>query len=233
MWRQILIMCMALGLGVETAWAQFGKPEATPLSKDEYYAERALVDAGRLSEGVYADVIIAADAVDLRRAQNRFDEARLIYLEICTNTDMPRDQRARTCHVLGDIYRRGWGVEQDYTRAQLHYEWACLTGNHIPACMQLAYTAHTEHDGETDFPYARHVYTHACSLNHPAACAGLGNMLYAGLGGRKDRREGLALMQRACKAENEWACERLITYGCLNAGSSYTTPDCQLMTGRR
>jgi len=226
----VLICC---GWLIQAAHAQFGKTEPTPLSKDEYYAQRAMSEAGRLSEGVFGDIITDEDAIDLRRAQIRLDEARTIYTSLCADTDLPLDQRARTCHALADLYRRGLGISQNYELARQHYDWACLTGNHIPACMQQAYTAHTDHDGRTDYAYARKLYDHACQLSHPAGCAGLGNMMMTGLGGKKDRRQGLSLMQEACSSGDSWACQRLITYGCLNAGIGSMTPDCRLMTGRR
>ena len=191
-----------------------------------------VVDAGRLSQGVYGDLVTEADETDLRRAQIRFDEAREIYAQLCADTERPRDQRARTCHALADMYRRGAGVMQDYDRAREHYDWACLSGDHAPSCMQQAYTSHTDHDGEVDYRHARRLYSHACTLGHSAACGGLGNMLYAGLGGSKDRRAGIDLMQNACAAEDAWSCSRLSTYGCLHAGSDQLTDLCRVMTGR-
>lgn len=233
MLRFLTVFCLSLFATALPGAAQFGKPAPTPVSSQEYYANRAIVDAGRLSEGVYGDVVTDSDPVDLRRAQIRFDEAREIYTEMCADTSLPRDQRARTCHALGDIYRRGSGVEQDYAVAKQHFDWACLTGDYADACMQQAYTSHTEHDGTLDFPHARLLYDHACQLGHQAACGGLGNMFYAGLGGPKDRTQGLMLMQNACAAQDSWSCDRLTTYGCLHAGSDSLTQVCRLMTGRR
>lgn len=233
MLRFTLLGLIALSALTLQAWAQFGKPVPTPVSGDEYYANRALLDASRLSQGVYGDIVTDADPVDLRRAQIRFDEARKIYARLCSDRALPQDQRARTCHALGNMYRRGLGVKQDYARARTHFDWACLSGDHAEACMQQAYTSHTDHDGSLDYRHARRLYDHACQLGHDTACGGLGNMLYAGLGGFKDRTQGLNLMQKACKAKDGWSCERLTLYGCLHAGTDTLTQACRVMTGRR
>lgn len=211
-----LFACLSLTILLSaTASAQFGKPKPTPISAEEYHAERALRDASRLTEGVAGrDIIKPEHGIDLERAQLRFDEAREIYTKLCENRSLPRDQWARNCNTLGDIYRRGMGVAQDYTAARTYYDDACLLGRHVNACMQQAFISQKgRDDDEPDMEHARKLYSFACNLRDPGACAGYGNLLYVGLGGTQDRPRGIRLMQDSCRDGYEWACTRLEEFG--------------------
>ncbi len=197
-----------------TASAQFGKPQPTPKNADEYFAERAMRDASRLTVGVEGrDVIKPEDGIDLARAERRMEEAFAIYQELCADRSLPRDQWARNCFELGEMHRRGTGTQQDYAKAKALYDTACLDGRHTGACMQQAYIAQKGNAGDIDLDHARALYEHACSLDDPGGCAGLGNMMYMGLGGSRDRPRAVELLQDSCSAEYEWACTRLIEYG--------------------
>lgn len=197
-----------------TASAQFGKAEPTPKSADEYFAERAMRDASRLTAGVQGrDVIRAEDGMDLARAEQRMEEAFEIYNRLCADRSLPRDQWARNCYALGDMHRRGSGTVQDYAKAKAMYDAACFEGRHSDACVQQAYIAAKGSAGEKDLDQARILYDQACDLDDPAGCSGLANMMYMGLGGTRDRPTAVRLLQDACTDEYEWACTRLIEYG--------------------
>ena len=211
--RSLVLLTLSLVFAT-TAFAQFGKPQPTPKNADEYYAERAMRDASRLTQGVLGrDVIRPEDGVDLERAESRMDAALAIYSELCSDRTLPLDQWARNCYALADMYRRGLGTEQDYAQAKTHYDAACLNGRHAGACMQQAYISQRGSGGETDLEHARELYTQGCRLKDSGNCAGLGNMLYMGLGGPRDRSRAVSLLQESCADEYEWACTRLIEYG--------------------
>lgn len=211
--RLYAILFIALAVSA-TACAQFGKPEPTPKNADEYLAERAMRDAARLTSGVEGrDIIKPEDGIDLARAEARMEDAFAVFDRLCADRSIPQDQWARNCFALGDMHRRGSGTEQDYAKAKENYDAACLEGRHTGACMQQAYLSHKGRDGEADHDHARRLYEHACDLNDPGGCAGLGNMMYAGLGGTRDRPQAVRLLQGSCADEYEWACTRLVEYG--------------------
>ncbi|MEL6860856.1 MAG: tetratricopeptide repeat protein [Pseudomonadota bacterium] len=197
-----------------TASAQFGKPQPTPKNADEYFAERAMRDASRLTSGVEGrDIIRPEDGMDLARAERRMEEAFEIYQRLCSDRSLPQDQWARNCFALGDLHRRGAGTVQDYAAAKIQYDAACFDGRHANACLQQAYISAIGSAGSEDLEHARTLYDRACDLDAPAGCAGLGNMMYMGRGGTRDRPTAVRLLQDACSAEYDWACTRLIEYG--------------------
>ena len=197
-----------------TASAQFGKAQPTAKSADEYFAERAMRDASRLTAGVEGrDVIKPEDGMDLARAEQRMEEAFEIYDRLCADRAQPRDQWARNCFALADMHRRGSGTVQDYPKAKSLYNEACFDGRHSGACLQQAYISAKGSAGEKELEYARGLYDQACDLDAPAGCAGLANMMYMGLGGSRDRPTAVRLLQDACSDEYDWACTRLIEYG--------------------
>lgn len=211
--RHVTLLVLALVFAA-SAMAQFGKPKPTPKNADEYFAERAMRDAARLTFGAEGrDIIKPADGVDLARAEQRMEEALVIFEKLCTDRSLPQDQWARNCFSLGEMHRRGNGTVQDYAKAKIHYDAACLEGRHAGACVQQAYTAQKGHDGKIDLDHARVLYEQACSLNDPGGCAGLGNMMYMGLGGSRDRPTATRLLQESCAKEYAWACTRLTEYG--------------------
>ncbi len=211
--RLFASVCFILALSAPAS-AQFGKPEPTPFNADEYLAERAMRDAARLTFGVEGrEVIKDADGVDLARAEARMEQALEIYDRLCADRSLPQDQWARNCFALGDMHRRGAGTKQDYAEARTHYDAACLDGRHVGACMQQAYISQKGSGGDVDLEHARVIYAHACNLRDPGGCAGLGNMMYMGLGGARDRSEATRLLQESCFDDYEWACTRLVEYG--------------------
>lgn len=213
LFRSFAVLCLALALSA-SAWAQFGKPKPTPKNADEYFAERAMRDASRMTEGVLGrEVIKETDGVNLARAESRMEEAFEIFDRMCNDRTLPRDQWARNCFSLADMHRRGLGTPQDYAKAKTIYDATCLQGRHAASCNQQAYISQLGTGGTVDLEHARSLYNRSCDLQDPGGCSGLGNMMYMGLGGARDRSRAVSLLQGACADEYEWACTRLVEYG--------------------
>ena len=211
--RLLAVFCYSLAL-TTTASAQFGKPQPTPKNADEHFAERAMRDAGLLTTGIEGrEVIKDSDGINLARAERRMEQALEIFDRLCADRSLPQDQWARNCFEAGEMHRRGNGTVQDYPKAKARYDAACLEGRHAGACMQQAYVSQKGNAGETDLEHARLLYEQGCSLRDPGSCAGLGNMMYMGLGGLRDRSRAVELLQDACADEYAWACTRLVEYG--------------------
>ena len=119
------------------------------------------------------------------------------------------------CYALGDLYRKGWGGQQDYAMAADFYEKAC-DGDSGQGCAALAYLTTHGRGVEVDLKEARSLYRAACAGGEVSGCAGYGNMLYTGMGGAKNTAEGTRVLQDACDRGYEWACERLTALGARN-----------------
>ena len=211
--RFLTMLCLAIALST-SAWAQFGKSKPTPKNADEYFAERAMRDAARLTEGVLGrEVIRESDGVNLERAEARMEEAFEVFDRLCYDRALPQDQWARNCFSLADMHRRGHGTTQDHAAAKTLYDEICFSARHAGACVQQAYISQLGTGGSVDLEHARSLYDRACDLKDPGGCAGLGNMMYMGLGGSRDRSRAVSLLQGACADEFDWACTRLIEYG--------------------
>ncbi len=205
-----LIAMLMFSLPVQ---AQFGPAHETPPNSDEIFADRAMRDAAALQSGRRGDIVTADDGVDLEQAGRWHERAREKYTSLCADRTLPRDAWARNCFKLANMSRRGLGFRQDYEYAEVLFREACVDGQHTPSCLQQAYIDHTGATGRTDWISARALYTIACDRNDPSGCAGLGNMLYRGQGGKSDRARGALLLQSACAEDYEWACERLRGFG--------------------
>ncbi|MEM7460762.1 MAG: tetratricopeptide repeat protein [Pseudomonadota bacterium] len=217
LFRTLALLTLAIVFAT-SSFAQFGKSKPTPKTAEEYFAERAMRDASRLTQGVAGrDIIRPSDGIDLQRAESRMEEAFAVYDKLCNDRTLPRDQWARNCFALADMYRRGLATEQDSTQARIHYDAACFEGDHPGACVQQAYSSQKGDERDVDLEHARALYTQACDLDDAGGCAGLGNMMYAGLGGSRDRIEAANLLQNACADGYQWACTRLSEYGLCGA----------------
>ncbi len=210
--RLILVLTCIAALPL-AATAQFGPEQASPRTAKEIYADRAMKDAANLIRVTPTDIVTTKDGIDPERAQKWHNQARTRYQELCDARETRADFWSRNCYKLADIYRRGLGITQDYSLAKTFYMAACLEGQHLNACLQQAYIDHAGNAGEKDWPNARKLYEIACDMGDPSGCAGLGNMLYRAQGGPEDRKLGAILIQNACAAEYEWACERLEGFG--------------------
>lgn len=218
MFKSIIFSLALFGFSASPAMAQWIKDDRpTPKNAKEYFAQRALSDASYMTQGEGGAIIIEAD---LDYANSRLDDAFEAYSELCTDRTLPTDQWARNCFELGNLHRRGLGTVQDRQTANSLYSEACFDGLNTDACMQLAYaqqrgTPVRNRPVKPKPEEARKTYGFACDLDHSPACAGLGNMLYAGIGGDQDRRRGVTLLDDACKDGYQWACTRLTEYGPL------------------
>jgi TPR repeat protein len=215
--RLILILALigAMASPASAQWVKDDKP--TPKNAKEYFAQRALSDASYITQGDGTAVVIEAD---LEYTLKRLDDAFTTYKTLCEDRALPTDQWSRNCFELANLHRRGLGTNQDQQMANRLYEMICFEADHADGCMQLAYaqqrgTPIRNRPAKPKPEEARKTYEHACDLGHAPACAGLGNMLYAGIGGDQDRRRGATLMDDACQDGYEWACTRLNEYGPL------------------
>ncbi len=147
----------------------------------------------------------AVGAVAARRGN--YELARTKFTEACAGSDLV------ACVDLGHLYRQGLGGEQDYEAAFALFRKAC-EGRVATACHTLAYH-HFQGQGlpAVDHARARQYYTRACDLGDSEACAGLGNMEFAGLGGARDRQRGADRLHEACKTGSRYACDKIEQYG--------------------
>ncbi|MEO1015514.1 MAG: hypothetical protein AAFX08_10045 [Pseudomonadota bacterium] len=117
------------------------------------------------------------------------------------------------CALYGDLLRQGLGGSQSLTRAANAYDRGCRTGRDGRACAALGALHNRGVDGVPDLAKAQDAYQRACDLDSTAGCAGLGNLLFTGLFGAPERREGLALLRATCADGYEWSCERVEALG--------------------
>lgn len=183
----LLAILAAIALA-PSASAQFGREQVARPDADELYADRAV------TKGWY-------------------DDARERYQAACEDTSRQTAVWARNCRKLADMERKGQGAGQDYDAARALYDRACFQGRDAESCMQQAYTSFKGVDGNEDWAYARKLYKQACDLDHYKGCAGYGSMLYRGQGGAMERDKGKRLIQDACAAGDEWACDRARGFG--------------------
>jgi len=136
-----------------------------------------------------------------------YPASRVLFAEEC------RRGEVKSCLRVADDWRIGRGGPQDLTKAIDFATDACSLSA-SDGCT-LAATIHFEGraTGSTDYESARVLYQRACELSDLRGCAGLGNMQYMGLGGLRDRREGIENLRRACRQDFTYACDQLRGYG--------------------
>ena len=136
-----------------------------------------------------------------------YEAARDLFSEECQAGD------TESCLSAADAFRIGRGGPQDYARAIGYATQACDRFN-TDGCTVVA-TIHFEgrQTGEPNYEAARVFYGRACERSDPRGCAGLGNMQYIGLGGARDRRQGIANLRQACAQDFDYACSQLDRYG--------------------
>ncbi|MEM7766110.1 MAG: hypothetical protein AAF253_01320 [Pseudomonadota bacterium] len=136
-----------------------------------------------------------------------FPAARRLFGEEC------RTGNTGSCLRAADDWRIGRGGPQDYGLAIEYADLACQ--RRVADGCTVAATIHFEGraTGEPDYGAAREAYGAACDLSDPRGCAGLGNMQYIGLGGLRERREGIENLRQACRQAFDYACTQLRDYG--------------------
>jgi hypothetical protein len=82
---------------------------------------------------------------------------------------------------LGDLYRMGWGISQDYAQARQLYEKAVAAGN-TDAMSSLGWLYQNGWGGVQDYAQARRLYEKAAAAGDPTAMNNLGYMYENGLG---------------------------------------------------
>lgn len=123
------------------------------------------------------------------------------------------EKEAEACHLVGDLYRKGFGVMQDYTKAAQFYRKGCNYGS-ARSCAGLAYLYNRGSGMDApDFVQARLYYKKSCDLGEVSGCAGYGNLLFVGKGGRKDTAAATRYLQDACDQNYQWACQRISDLG--------------------
>lgn len=213
MFNRLPLLLICLTAFTLPASAQFGAKQETGKSTEEIQAERAYRMAVDLSQGGGEFSPPEITGLDLERSAQLLAGALDVRQRYCDDRSRPTDQWARNCKIVGDYYRKGIAVEQDYAQAKIHYEAACFNGENAEACVQQAYLDHKGRAGEQDRDAAYKLYKQACDLGSARGCAGYGHMLYFGQGGVSDRDEGRSILQKACVDGDAWACERLRDLG--------------------
>lgn len=211
--HRVTLLLTCLAAFALPASAQFGAKQETGKSTEEIQAERAYRMAVDLSLGGGEFSPPEITGLDLERSAQLLDGALDVRQRYCDDRTRPTDQWARNCKILGDFYRKGIAVEQDYAQAKIHYEAACYDGKIAQACVQQAFLDHKGQGSEQNRDDAFKLYKQACDLGNPRGCAGYGHMLYFGQGAEADRNEGRRVLQQACVDDDAWACERLRDLG--------------------
>ncbi len=143
------------------------------------------------------------------------------------------DKEAEACHLVGDLYRKGFGVMQDYSKAAQYYRKSCNLGS-ARGCAGLAYLYNRGSGMDApDFAQARLYFKKSCDLGEVSGCAGYGNLLFVGKGGRKDTATATRYLQEACDQDYEWACQRIRDLGAYEREPNWKDTWFGRWTGRR
>lgn len=136
------------------------------------------------------------------------DEAR--GLEI---SELRCKRRGAGCADLGDAYAKGeLGLKKDTTKARQLFARACEPndGSRETACERAADAFEDPKLGAPDLTKATAYRRSACAASDNA-CAKYAEALASGRGTKKDVQEGLAVAERACKANAAYACSTYAT----------------------
>lgn len=103
-----------------------------------------------------------------------------------------------SCHALGELYRRGFGVEADLAVARRYQQRACGEGDG-DGCAALGHLAQHGRGGARDVALARASYERGCDFVSGLACERLGRMVEKGIGGDPDPAAAFGHYQRAAE----------------------------------
>ena len=101
-------------------------------------------------------------------------------------------------YTLGDLYWRGFGVEQSHAKAADWFE-RSISGGCVGAMVDLANMHQDKSWSEHSESKAKTLYSEAAKNGSVTAMYNLGVMLYNGTGGNKDHEKALKLFARASK----------------------------------
>ena len=76
---------------------------------------------------------------------------------------------AGSCGALGDLYRYGYGVKQDYNKAMEFYGKACEMGEAV-GCNNLGYLYEFGYGVKQDYKKASEFYGKACEMGYQLGC---------------------------------------------------------------
>ena len=138
--------------------------------------------------------------------QKRYSEASALFDQACTGGGW------EACKDLGNMYRFGNGVVQDYPHAASLYTKACNAGN-ARSCANLGFLYASGSGVVRDDARAAELYTSACNAGDGMGCSNLGNVYASGRGVGKDDARAASLYLKACAAGDG--------PGCSNLGNSY------------
>jgi len=111
------------------------------------------------------------------------------------------------CHMLGNAYRDGIGIDQSHTEARTYYSKSCDFGN-SGGCNELAKLYVAGLGGKQNVSKARRLYQIGCKNLDSESCYEYGVMLETGVGGKKDLPTAKEAFAVACKAHRVNACDR-------------------------
>ncbi|MBO4436326.1 MAG: sel1 repeat family protein [Fibrobacter sp.] len=110
---------------------------------------------------------------------------------------------ARSCGVLGTIYYKGIGVEQDFTLADIYFEKSCnLSLKDGYGCYAIGERLARLKYYEKSIPY----FENGCILNAPEACVEIGAIYHDGLGVDVNKAKAFVFLEKACELNDGQGC---------------------------
>lgn len=123
------------------------------------------------------------------------------------------EKKGKICFIVGEIYSRGYGVDEDHNIAVAFYTNACDMG-YAEGC----YEAGRIHLWKREDRVGLDFYKKACDLGYGEGCLVLAELLFyiyyeedykKGEEGKNMLKKGIALLKKACDLGSGQACERL------------------------
>jgi hypothetical protein len=139
---------------------------------------------------------------------NDYVEARPLLERACDTAN------AEACYDLGEIYRAGWGVTQDYGHSATLFLKACNAGN-TDGCIGLGVSYANGNGVEQNYSRARELFSLSCDKGSSLGCAYLGDIYMNGDGIAQDYQHAVVLFTKACESGEEYG------YGCAALGVMY------------
>jgi uncharacterized protein len=135
-----------------------------------------------------------ARARDLYNARH-FSEALAVFQELAASGN------AEAQRYVGDQYRNGLGVTQDFTQARQWYEKAAANGNSV-AANNLGILYFSGRGAVQDYTHARSLFENAATAGNNAAMNNLGNLYQSGKGVAQDYAQARQWYEKAVAAGN-------------------------------
>jgi hypothetical protein len=115
---------------------------------------------------------------------------------------------AKSCGLLGWMYKTGQGVAKDPVRSAELFRQGC-NGGDAAACNSLGYAHALGAGAPLDGAKAMALFLQACEAKHANACDSVGEAHEKGWGTKVDPAEALKWYEKACSMGNAWSCDRL------------------------